>query len=337
MSLTIYKKKRSFDATPEPIGGKGKEGELRFVIQKHAASRLHYDFRLEMGGVLKSWAVPKGPSLDPEVKRLAMMVEDHPYDYKDFEGIIPEGNYGAGTVIVWDEGTYEPLEEPGSRLHGEKLLLKQLRSGSLKFSLKGKKLKGEFALVRTRGMGDNAWLLIKHNDKYAKDIDITLKDRSVVSGKTLEKMTRTADKEWIGGVGNRKTAAAKKTTTPKKVSAKKTATKKTAVKKTAVKKTAVKKTAAKKSASKSKTAVKAAPTATRIMTGKSAVALTAAMFDALLAKGKKSRFPASSRPMLATLTEAAFDDRDWEYEIKWDGYRALAFLNKKEYCTEIAE
>jgi bifunctional non-homologous end joining protein LigD len=111
MSLTKYKQKRSFDETPEPTGGKGKGGELIFVIQKHAATRLHYDFRLEMEGVLKSWAVPKGPSTDPTVKRLAMAVEDHPYDYKDFEGIIPKGNYGGGTVIVWDKGTYEPIEK----------------------------------------------------------------------------------------------------------------------------------------------------------------------------------------------------------------------------------
>src|SRR5262249_48096160 len=142
MALTVYKKKRSFKETPEPTGGKARGSELHFVIQKHAARNLHYDFRLEMEGVLKSWAVPKGPSLNPVDKRLAMMVEDHPYDYRNFEGIIPKGNYGAGTVIVWDEGTYESLE-PGKKPEQEKILLKQLKAGSLKFSLHGKKLKGE--------------------------------------------------------------------------------------------------------------------------------------------------------------------------------------------------
>src|SRR6201990_1392777 len=148
MSLTLYKKKRSFKKTPEPEGKKrSSRSNLTFVVQNHDATRLHYDFRLEMEGVLKSWAVPKGPSLNPADKRLAMMVEDHPFDYKDFEGIIPEGNYGAGTVMVWDEGTYEALEETnGSKAAQEKALLKGLKEGSLKFRLNGQKLKGEFAL-----------------------------------------------------------------------------------------------------------------------------------------------------------------------------------------------
>ncbi len=191
MSLTTYKKKRSFKSSSEPTGGKCRSGELIFVIQKHDASRLHYDFRLEMDGVLKSWAVPKGPSTDPSVRRLAMMVEDHPYDYKDFEGIIPKGNYGAGTVIVWDYGTYEPIEPVKNKAEAEKLLLKQLKAGSLKFTLHGKKLKGEFALVHTRTGEDNAWLLIKHRDKYASDTDITEKDKSAITGKTIEKMATT--------------------------------------------------------------------------------------------------------------------------------------------------
>lgn len=166
MALKDYQNKRKFDETTEPEGKtKKSKDQLIFVIQRHAASRLHYDFRLEMDGVLKSWAVPKGPSLDPKDKRLAMMVEDHPYDYKDFEGNIPEGNYGAGQVEVWDSGTYEPLEKD-SKLSDEKELLKELGAGSLKFILHGKKLKGEFALVKMKNTEDNAWLLIKHKDQF---------------------------------------------------------------------------------------------------------------------------------------------------------------------------
>ncbi|MGI9651652.1 DNA polymerase ligase N-terminal domain-containing protein [Chryseobacterium sp. RLHN22] len=168
MALKDYNEKRKFDETTEPKGkAKKSKGKLIFVIQRHAASRLHYDFRLEMDGVLKSWAVPKGPSLDPKDKRLAMMVEDHPYDYKDFEGNIPEGNYGAGQVEIWDSGTYEPLDND-SKLSDEKELLKELHAGSLKFILHGKKLKGEFALVKMKNTEENSWLLIKHKDDFAE-------------------------------------------------------------------------------------------------------------------------------------------------------------------------
>src|SRR5688500_16956864 len=150
MGLTTYKKKRSFKKTPEPAGGKAAGNELRFVIQKHAASHLHYDFRLEMRGVLKSWAVPKGPSMNPADKRLAMMVEDHPFDYKDFEGIIPKGNYGEGTVIIWDEGTYELTgAETNDKKAQEKELLSALHKGNLRITMHGKKLKGEFVLVKS--------------------------------------------------------------------------------------------------------------------------------------------------------------------------------------------
>jgi bifunctional non-homologous end joining protein LigD len=169
MTLTKYKEKRHFKETPEPESGKSAgKGALKFVVQRHAATNLHYDFRLEMEGVLKSWAVPKGPSMDPHDKRLAMMVEDHPFDYRTFEGVIPEGNYGAGIVEIWDEGTYEAEGEP-DRKKGEKLLLQELGKGSIKFILHGKKLKGSFALVKIASRGENAWLLIKHKDEYAEE------------------------------------------------------------------------------------------------------------------------------------------------------------------------
>ena len=225
MALKEYKQKRSFSKTPEPKGGKPGEKSLLFVVQKHAASHLHYDFRLEMDGVLKSWAIPKGPSLDPADKRLAMQVEDHPFDYKDFEGIIPQGNYGAGTVMVWDTGTYEPLEEiksakgkelktvTGTKAAQNKVLLKELTSGSLKFRLNGKKLKGEFALVQTKGRGDNSWLLIKHRDKYATDKPVIDKDKSVVSKKTLEQIAKNPESaQWES---NKKTSGPRATAGPK--------------------------------------------------------------------------------------------------------------------------
>ena len=185
MGLQRYKQKRNFRATPEPEGKvqprKGRA--LTFVIQKHDATRLHYDFRLELEGVLKSWAVPKGVPTTKGDRRLAMHVEDHPYDYKNFEGIIPPGNYGAGTVIIWDEGTYEPVEQAKTKEEQEKILLKGLHAGQVKIRMQGEKLKGEFVLIRTRSGAENAWLLIKHRDEFATTEDITAEDRSVISGK----------------------------------------------------------------------------------------------------------------------------------------------------------
>jgi bifunctional non-homologous end joining protein LigD len=170
MSLVKYKSKRDFLLSPEPEGKIKKDAQaLSFVVQRHKASHLHYDFRLEMDGVLKSWAVPKGPSMNPGDKRLAMMVEDHPYSYKDFKGVIPSG-YGAGIVEIWDNGKYTDLDgSPKST--AEKNLKAGLKAGNLKFTLSGKKLKGEFALVKLKGKQENAWLLIKHNDKYAVDTE----------------------------------------------------------------------------------------------------------------------------------------------------------------------
>jgi len=168
MSLVKYKQKRNFKISPEPLAGKNATKALSFVVQRHKASRLHYDFRLEMDGVLKSWAVPKGPSMNPADKRLAMMVEDHPYDYKDFKGVIPEG-YGAGIVEIWDKGTYTGVDEKGKTVD-EKKLKAALKAGNLKFALKGKKLRGELALVRLKNdEKGNSWLLIKHRDDHAVD------------------------------------------------------------------------------------------------------------------------------------------------------------------------
>lgn len=155
------------------MGGDVTGKKLAFVVQRHHASRLHYDFRLQMKGVLKSWAVPKGPSLNPQDKRLAMMVEDHPLDYKDFEGEIPKGNYGAGNVHIWDEGYYIPIADYKDP---EKGLLAELKSGNLKIILMGKRLKGEFAIVKIKSDEENAWLLIKHKDKYAVNKDYDSED-----------------------------------------------------------------------------------------------------------------------------------------------------------------
>ncbi len=175
MSLAKYKSKRNFSLSPEPKGKIEKDAPaLAFVVQRHKASHLHYDFRLEMDGVLKSWAVPKGPSMNPGHKRLAMMVEDHPYSYKDFKGVIPSG-YGAGIVEIWDKGKYTAIES-SEKSTAEKKLKAGLKAGNLKFKLSGKKLKGEFALVKLKGKQENAWLLIKHNDKYAVDTDYNSED-----------------------------------------------------------------------------------------------------------------------------------------------------------------
>src|SRR5262245_12886044 len=175
MGLTEYQKKRDFRKTPEPRGKKRVQthGELAFVVQKHDASHLHYDFRLELDGVLKSWAVPKGPSMNPAQKRLAMQVEDHPYDYKSFEGKIPEGNYGAGTVMVWDEGTYLPTEgNRNNKVKAEDELLRELKNGKIKFILDGEKLRGAFALVKSSYRGQRSWLLMKMKDEFATSRDI---------------------------------------------------------------------------------------------------------------------------------------------------------------------
>jgi bifunctional non-homologous end joining protein LigD len=192
MALEEYKRKRDFKQTPEPPPKLGKPGQRRFVVQKHRATRLHYDFRLEMEGVLKSWAVPKGPSLDPADKRLAMQVEDHPVSYFDFEGTIPEGNYGAGTVMVWDVGTWEPEGDAHE----------MLAKGDLKFRLDGQKLKGSFALIHIKSRRPESkgteWLLIKHRDAYVEPgYDIDRFDYSVLTKRSLKQIAEDAGSaEW---------------------------------------------------------------------------------------------------------------------------------------------
>jgi bifunctional non-homologous end joining protein LigD len=261
-TLKAYAAKRRFEKTPEPPPGRrtSREQHRVFVVQKHQARALHYDLRLELGGVLKSWAVPKGPSLDPAVKRLAVMVEDHPFDYRDFEGIIPKGSYGAGTVIVWDRGLYQhPSIEQGE--DGGKLLAEGLKKGDLKFVLHGEKLRGEFALVKT-AKDEKSWLLIKKKDRYATPEDVLADNRSVASGRTLE--------EIAGSAGGSPAAHA---------------------------------------------------TADRIR-------LREAMEDRDLRDAPAAPLPRRMRPMLASTAAKPFDDPDWVFEVKWDGYRAVAEIDE---------
>ena len=197
--LSEYRRKRDFSKTPEPEGGRpsGRVKALRFVIQKHAATSLHFDFRLELDGVMKSWAVPKGPSLDPSVKRLAMQVEDHPMDYNTFEGIIPKGEYGGGTVMLWDRGwyTFAALDpDPVARLR------EGYAKGDLKFVLQGKRLQGSWVLVRIRrGSPDKPqWLLIKHRDEFARQGDdiVARELTSVATHRTMDAIATGKSRVW---------------------------------------------------------------------------------------------------------------------------------------------
>jgi bifunctional non-homologous end joining protein LigD len=244
-SLTEYQRKRDFAKTPEPAGHPEPTGQNRFVVQKHWATRLHYDFRLEMGGVLVSWAIPKGPTLNPAERRLAAHVEDHPVDYFDFEGLIPKGEYGGGTVMVWDWGTYE-LEDALSPEEA-------LRRGELKFRLNGQKLRGRFALVRTRS--DKDWLLIKKKDEAADpSFDIESLSSSVKTGRTREQIEAGQDAVW----SSRRDDAGGR-------------------------------------------------------------------ID--LEQAEQAPMPKTLEPMRASLVNAAFDDERWLFEVKWDGYRVLAFVD----------
>jgi bifunctional non-homologous end joining protein LigD len=201
--LSEYRRKRDFTKTAEPKGGGAKQAKkLAFVIQKHDASHLHYDLRLEQDGVMKSWAVPKGPSLDPSVKRLAMEVEDHPIEYNSFEGTIPKGEYGGGTVMLWDRGTYTYGGDDPDPIEG---LRRGYQKGDFKFVLNGKRLKGSWALVRMRRnqSGKPQWLLIKHRDEYAvPESDVTADvQTSVATGRTMDEIAEGKSRVWRSNRG----------------------------------------------------------------------------------------------------------------------------------------
>jgi bifunctional non-homologous end joining protein LigD len=257
MGLEDYKSRRDFERTPEPKPDLRQTGNrLTFVVHKHAARALHYDLRLELEGTLKSWAIPRGPSLNPSLKRLAVMVEDHPLDYRDFEGVIPEHNYGAGSVIIWDRGFYRhPSDSDGE--NSERLLLEGLRKGDMKFVLEGEKLQGEFALVKTR-KDEKSWLLLKKKDQHTTTEDILKKNRSVVSNKSLEDLSQ---------------ANPKKSSREEKMNQ---------------------------------------------------IRLREAMEGEDVKDAPVKPMPRSIKPMLATLIREPFDHPDWIFEVKWDGYRAVA-------------
>lgn len=282
MPLAEYERKRKFAETPEPKPVVAAPGGWRFVVQKHKARNLHYDFRLEMDGVLKSWAVPKGPSLDPSDKRLAMEVEDHPVEYISFEGRIPEGNYGAGTVMVWDQGIWEPEgTEKMTPAEREAHARAMLEKGELKFVLHGKNLRGSWVLAKMRsrrpGSKGTEWLLIKHNDDAAeRGYDIDEHDGSVLTGRSMDEIA--ADKRSAEWSSNQASDAKSKSRSGGA------------------------------SAKDRRTPVDWAELAGRV-------------------KGaRKAAMPKLLKPMLATLADKPFTSEEWLYEIKWDGYRALAFV-----------
>jgi bifunctional non-homologous end joining protein LigD len=253
MALEAYNQKRDFEQTPEPPGApaKGSQGPLRFTVKKHAATRLHYDFRIELDGVLVSWAVPKGPSMNPEDKKLAMKVEDHPMDYRDFEGIIPEGNYGAGTVMLWDEGVYHVPDET-RREDIQKAVRQGLAKGDLKLFLMGHKLRGVFKLIKMKSDEENAWLMMKYDDQYVTEGDVLEQERSVKSGLSMDEIRERKPDEWHDN---------------------------------------------------------------RIKDDSSGIALSDA---------PEAKMPTDIDPMKAQLADESFDRPGWLFELKWDGFRAIA-------------
>ena len=327
MALEEYKRKRSFEHTPEPPPKLDPKKGFRFVVQKHRATRLHYDFRLEMEGVLKSWAVPKGPSLDPADKRLAMQVEDHPVSYFHFKGIIPPNNYGAGTVMVWDTGTWEPLQEDysdhgTSRAERERAALAMLNKGDLKFRLNGQKLKGDFVLAKMRSRRPDSkgteWLLIKKkDDEVVRGYDIDKYDYSALTQKSLAEIA--GDKgaaEWkskpASGRASAKNAwlADAVAKHDRQVAEERSATKKSA--------TPAKASASSTQGSESAKQKKSATSSKK----KDAFALDE------VTGAIKAPMPRHIYPMLATSVDSPFDDDQWLYEIKWDGYRSVVFFGE---------
>ena len=322
MALEEYQRKRRFSDTPEPPPKVEKKKGNRFVVQKHRATRLHYDFRLEMDGVLKSWAVPKGPSLDPADKRLAMQVEDHPVSYFDFEGTIPEGNYGAGTVMVWDVGTWEPLSPvtvKGKYVPDtEAETAAMLKKGDLKFRLRGKRLSGDFALVhikaRRPGSKGNEWLLIKkHDDSVKTGYDIDQYDSSVLTKRSMAQIGGDeGSAEWKS---SRKVSRGGVKAAWLADSIAKAEKKRLAAGRDEDKKSKEEKKPKKASAGKDKRAVDETPKGSK----------SSAVKD--LPGAVNRPMPSAIQPMLASVVEKAFDDPDWLFEIKWDGYRAIAFVD----------
>src|SRR5438552_7054599 len=289
MGLREYHRKRDFGITPEPRGTEAEREGRSFVIQKHAASRLHYDFRLEMEGVLKSWAVPKGPSLDPADKRLAMQTEDHPVDYGGFEGIIPEGQYGGGTVLLWDQGTWEPLENPHEGL----------RKGALKFRLDGVKLKGKWTLVKIKGRDprDDAksWLLIKERDEEVRSSKVyrITEDRaeSVTTGRSLEEIAADRDRVWNSNRGEKGGAAGEVRGRATRAAR-----------------------------------VARVPAATAERVRRAAPRRDLAAAAAAVPRARKAPLPATAAAQLATLVDEPPRGDDWLHEMKFDGYRIMARL-----------
>jgi len=333
VSLDEYKRKRRFEATPEPPPKLEKKSRHRFVVQKHRATRLHYDFRLEMEGVLKSWAVPKGPSLDPADKRLAMQVEDHPVPYFDFEGTIPEGNYGAGTVMVWDVGTWEPLSPelvngkfvPGTDAEASAMLKK----GDFKIRLHGKKLNGDFALIHMRsrrpGAKGTEWLLIKKQDDFVvKGFVIDQYDESALTGRTMADIAGDqGSAQWTSS----RPASRGAVKAPWLADAIAKFDKKNKKKRTTEDTEDTEKGKIKKNEKDKALGGRTGPAAAPRNRRASSVSPVSSVVKDLDGAVKRA-MPTAIHPMLATSIDDPFDDPEWLFEIKWDGYRAIAFIAK---------